>query len=215
MIKEAVSGKGQLQLLSPSFYPDPFQSAHGRFFCPPVRAEGAEIVRTQQPISRPPHSLFIQLLLQGIDVFPFKHIVNRAVPDPIAVGFARRVQPAVKPKRRFLSRKNGDILRQITVQLLYQLRTAQIGLCPEISHLPQSVDASVRTPGSGQLDAFPKQPLQNGSHPPLYGIFFMLLTLPAAVPASVVLKHQPYVSHKFYFPFPEFSCIIDLTDSFC
>lgn len=123
--------------------------ADGRFFLCCLGTKTAEIMTSKYMSRCFPHGFDVKRFRHLPRVFSCKDIVCTIWDQMIFVGFSRRIKPAVKPLTRRHYTGNGDVFRQILIDIIFEVPPAPPPhrLLRENCNLCQCVNPGIRTFG--------------------------------------------------------------------
>ena len=131
-----------------------------------------------------PHGFDVKRFRHLPRVFSRKDIVCTIWDQMIFVGFSRRIKPAVKPLTRRHYTGNGDVFRQILIDIFLKfLRLHRLIVCyVEIGNLCQCVNPRVRTACTVNFNISSKPSGKYGFQFSLNRVAGRRLSLPATIP---------------------------------
>ena len=149
------------------------------------------------------HALRIERALIAI-LEPLPERVGRgAVQDRIAIRFGPGVQPCVEAFRRLPHICHGNVLGQVSVDIMHYLLLRRVKRGFEIGDLSDGVDACVGASGAVHLDILPGHAGEDRLQLSLDGAVVLLRSrsaelLPAEVARAVVLHGHPVIIYGIH-----------------
>jgi hypothetical protein len=119
---------------------------------------------------------------------------NAAVYHPVPVGFSLYIQSAVKTFRCLFHINNRNILRQIPVHIIHDLLKFHLCFNMKISRLPISMNAGIRSSRTDDFHFPPAHPAKQIFQLSLNRVVRAVLSLPALISCSLILKYYFYVA---------------------
>ena len=144
------------------------------------------------------HAFHIECFLILVLIFPLENIRDLSHMDVIAVGLFLCGVTAVKTLVHLLNRNNGNVIRQIMIQIGQDLSLRKMLLNMKICHLAFGMHARIRSPRTDDFHRVSCHLSQHCFYFSLNGQPGAVLPLPALVSCPIILDCDFIVVHTFY-----------------